>query len=295
MKRLLYILLCLSLTFSVQGQELFFQHNYAAPAGGGGGGCADANATAYMASLVAQGKTLTSADSSTICTLYTDLASNGLYSLIYSMHDYSWGVANYNKKDLINPSGTDASFTGSPTFLTSGTQLNGSSQHINSGYAPSGGSNNSRSMGLYVTVASTSSNSYLAGALDASASTFFGMRSGASPNQGTRVAGYVHDASLSTSNATTATGCIDITRTSSTAKVIYRNGSAIGTFSVASSSNTISNAVFVGAANNAGSPILRANLTVAMDFYHQAFDATQEAAFNTIIEAYMDAKGIGVQ
>lgn len=288
MKRFIYILLCLSLAFNLQGQQAaFFQHNYTAPTGGGSA-CSNMNAVAYINALKAQGDPV--ADSNNICSLYVNLATHGLYSKIKAMGDLARGNANYNKVNMITPAGTFASYSGSPTHASNGITTNGSSQYIDPGVTMALAAQNTAGMGIYVTSTPTGSGTkYYMGGFDGTRLANLGRGSDVNILMG------LNTGSGDNKSAADDGGFIFQNRTTSTLLTLTRNGTSLGTQTTATSGVTGNNIWIGGRRSSAGALQAPADATFALYLITDQMTNTEVTQLNTDIEAYMDGKGIGVQ
>jgi hypothetical protein len=101
-------------------------------AGGGGG---DANATAYLAAVVAAGGSINDTITSATNTLFVDLKAAGIYNKLVTMYPFIGGTAASNAFNALNPISGSAyyylEFVGSWTHNASGSQGNGTNTGAN--------------------------------------------------------------------------------------------------------------------------------------------------------------------
>lgn len=118
----------------------------------------DADAAAYLASVLSNGGTLDATLSAATDTLFTSLKSNGLYSKMVSFYPILGGVANAHKLNGNLNTTYDLTYFGGWTHNSSGQKPNGTNAYANTNYlVPLNPYSNS--FGLYVSTSATT-NSY---------------------------------------------------------------------------------------------------------------------------------------
>jgi hypothetical protein len=99
----------------------------------------DADAATYLASVIAQGGTLSPTISAATNTLFTGLKTDGIYSKLKRMYPFIGAVGNSNSINALNPGTNNISFNGGWTHSVSGSTPNGSTGYGNLGVLGSGG------------------------------------------------------------------------------------------------------------------------------------------------------------
>ena len=271
----------------------------ATQAGGGGG---DAEATAYINEVIAQGGTLSAGDQTAIDTLYTDLKSNSLYTELTFMYPFMGGTPNSHKVEGLAP--TDAN-----TLLTWYGGVSQSLAHTSAGvdktvansygygtpnFSPSGvqAGIDDMTLGAYVSTAINNDAGFLIG--NAAGTVNAGIANQLNiPYDGDNVYSAIGQRNFALyNNGSAAVGIWVASRTSSTAFSLYKNGSSV-------TSNASSNAGASLNTNNysfmsADGSIAASNSfdgVVGFIFGANGLNGTQVGTFNTILQTYLTAIG----
>jgi hypothetical protein len=95
-------------------------------------------ADTYIASVLANGGSLSGAEQTAIQTFYNDLDTAGVYSKMHVMYPMLGGVANSNKINFVNPGTYDLTFTGTWAHSATGSFCaKSNSNYADTGFNPS--------------------------------------------------------------------------------------------------------------------------------------------------------------
>lgn len=190
------------------------------------------------------------------------------------------------------PGTFNATLVNSPTLeVDRGITGDGLSSYINTGFTPSTASGNftqnSAFWGVYIR--------------NNKINRSFGTRIGANEfvilefrNTANEVYARINDTTQSRGNSTTVTsaGFLAASRTSSSAKSIYKNGLSLGDFTV-NSTGLLSAPILVSAYNSNGS-LNYSDLQSSVNVIGGGLNATEQLALFTALETYLDTIGAGV-
>lgn len=196
---------------------------------------------------------------------------------------------------------SDSTAVNSPTFTTDrGFTGDGSTSYINTNFTPSTDGVNyirdSACMGAYLNAGTDTNNSSVIsiGFVSTSGTRQARITPWQSATPGSGVIGRINDSTATTvGTVTTRFGLTAVNRSASTAVQVYRNGSSIGTSSVASSALGTIDAYELGFNNNGALGGANDN-RIAAAFVGGSLTSTEHADLFTAIEAYLDAVGAGV-
>tara|TARA_R110000782_G_C14783347_1_gene410195 strand:+ start:72 stop:1580 length:1509 start_codon:yes stop_codon:yes gene_type:complete len=129
---------------------MFIPFSFQGTKAGGGG---DADATAYIDEVIAQGGTLSGAEETAIETFYTNLKTAGIYSKLHVFYPFLGGVAASNAVEGKDPGGTyDISFVGTwQHSITGSSTTQTAGFHAETNFNPSASADlvNNFSFGVY--------------------------------------------------------------------------------------------------------------------------------------------------
>ena len=292
MRLILSILLFISL--QSQGQIVRAHPFYRPPVTSG----CDADAQKFIDSAGITDQTQIDA----ICTLVRELKDSSLWSSFVAIYPMIGGTASTHKWNLKDPRNLDAAFR-----LT----FTGTWSHTSSGADPDGGTGTYANTYMNAASTLTSGNTHLSFySTDNNTSiTSFSCEiiSFASGSQLSDLGIYRSgDANKTVSqnykDATTVAQFTDVgssgyyvaSRTSATSNVIAKNGVAQNTNTTNETATLPSSNYFLCGHNTIGS-VVRSNRNCAFATIGAGLTNDQIRALNTIVEKYMDARGIGVQ
>jgi hypothetical protein len=227
-----------------------------------------------------------------INTLIAGLKTDGLWSILDVLC-----IAGLNSSDsLINwktPGTFNSSVVNSPNFVADRgfTSDTSTSRYINTNYNPTSAAGNytqnSASIGFYsrTNMADTT--------VDIGAGTGSNRASILSRRSDNACFWRINDSNEVNTSNSSSQGLILISRTSSSSRILYRDGSQLGTNST-TSAGIPSDTFYVGANNFAGSPQSIASRQYAMWFMSGGLSGTNVSNFYNRIQTYMTAIGANV-
>jgi len=260
--------------------------------------CGDADANAYIANAGITDETYKEA----LCVFFTGLKDSvALWDSMSTGAAY-WligGTEDKVKLNIFNPVNSDAAgrltFTGSPTFTSSGIDWNGTSQYANTHLAPSdimGVSSGHISYYSMEDIATTSE--YPIGSYNGSHNVASYLIIRDNTNKGY----FLHPGVTSTYITPTITNSLGFfmgSRTTSSRADYYKNGISIGNNTGTPGSTLSTLPFFIGALNLNGSPALYTNKKDGFNSVGRALTTAQARALNFLVEQLMDGMGVGVQ
>lgn len=254
--------------------------------------CLDADANAFIAAAGITDPTQMSA----ICTLVTDLKANSLWSPMIAIYPFVGGTASTHKWNLKDPRDLDAAFrltfSGTWTHSSTGADPNGSNAYANTYAVPSTNlTNNDFHISYYSRESSTGVKEIFGSFLNGSNNIQFIIN-----NSYTGEVSFEAYASATraTGDATNSIGYLVGSKTSSTSNTVYKNATSINT-NTTSGGGVPNIALYLAAVNINGSAGLYTNTECAFTTIGAGITSGQVTTLNTIVEAFNDALGRGVQ
>jgi hypothetical protein len=247
----------------------------------------DKDAQTYIDTVVAQGVTVSDRMKKGFSRAYWDWKFNSLYPSIKAAGWLAHSAAGGNSINMITPTGTAATYTGSPTHTSNGIVFNGTSQHSDLGVTMALTTQNSAGLGVYVQTMATINSTYYIGAVGSGGSAI--ARGSAATSTS-----YSVNASSNTAQATVPNQFLFGTRNSSGSSLLYRNTTVAPTDFISSGAITAIN-LYLGARNSAGSPNGHAACTISYWMLTTGLTASQVTSNNNIVELLHDTAGIGLQ
>lgn len=253
----------------------------------------DADALNYIGRVEAAGRTLSNGEKRQINTYVVGLKAAGVWTKIHERWILCWGVAAANAEGLKGVS--DITWNGTVTHGSTGATGNGSTGYGNTGITPSTSLTlNNTHMALYSQTNSAITNGADMGCRSSNSSSLLTFL-----NSGGNLIADQYTISAATGRLTFANsntqGYFIASRISSTDLKVYKNGSQLGTLGVSSTGTLPTIAIVIMAANMTGSTTNFTNRTYSMCSVGTGLSSTEAADDNTLTEAFMDARGIGVQ
>lgn len=286
MRLLIFILL---FSTACQGQVIRANPFYRSTASG----CTpDADATAF---ITATG--ITGTDATAICNLVASLKSASLWSKFQAIYPMVGGTSTSCKYNLIDPADTDAAFrltfNGGWTFSSTGADPNGTTGYAQTHIVPSTDLTTNNFHLSYYSRQSVTGVQELMASFNVAAQNIQFIINNASTGDLT-MDSYISPTTRVEGNGTNTTGYLLGSRTASNAAAVYKNGSSLNTVT-GGGGTTPSIEIFLAAANVSGSPTLFASCECAFATIGEGLTSFEITTLNTIVEAFQDALGRGVQ
>jgi hypothetical protein len=247
-------------------------------------------AETYLAAVIAGGGTgITSTESGATITLFTSLVSNNLWDKLDIFYPLIGGNAGGCAVNGKNPGTYDLTFSGGPTFSTSGMTGDGIDACANTGYRDNNTLQNDFHMAVYTNIG-TSNTSIDCGVASVSAnsrSSIYVREVNTAGFAAHRVnSGYVSFSST----GLTGTGLYVANRTSSTNEEGYINGMEV-TSATTTSVATVGLPYVLGARYGDSGPEAYSNRRYCWFSVGKSFTDSQQATFSSIINTFQTSLG----
>lgn len=251
----------------------------------------DTDAEIYMDAVETAGRTLSGTEKARINNLFVGLKADGIYTLLIDGIIPIWGSA----APSMIPLKATHTFTaaGSPNFLSTGIDFNGSGQYVITSIIPATHlSTGNGSMFYYSQDNVTETN------VDIGVSTGTNRFELLSKSTGPVILARAYNASTGQVSATTTSsqGFSGVVRASTSDLRAFKDGAQLGSTNTTASGygSSPTNAIYIGARNSEGTAGLYSTKKCSAAFVLQGMTTTQVANFTTRVETFMDAMGIGV-
>jgi hypothetical protein len=263
-------------------------------AAAGGGGSFDAATTAWASAVVTAGGTVSGTQKGFVDTLIKGLKTDSVFTKLDRMFLLAAENTQQAFIDIVNlGTATDHS----TTFTANAGLHGGSGNYLDSGFAPSGGTNfllNSASFGIYnLTNRTADAGSHTdMGVLDSTNSSYIQINA-----FGNSIVGALNDGATIGTSASQARGFWIISRTTSLQVDCYLNGNTtpINSTSSGAAGGRSANNIFITGLNNGGSVIQQASPDqYACVFMGAGLTSTEQQKVSNRVNAYMTSLGINV-
>lgn len=228
--------------------------------------------------------------------LVRDLKSANLWTKVHALYPMVGGTANTCKYNLKDPRDLDAAyrltFFNSPTIDGDGVSWNGTTQYANTHFAPGTAGMTNMSVGYYSLSTTAITGKIQMGGRTGGNLVFVSLNSSGTSKLAMYLGGASASAGEHTKITATSLGLFVGAWVNSTTIRAHQNGASLGTASqVAGSFAAMTNALFLGAYNNAGTAASFSTMKCGFASIGTTFSAAEAVTYSGIINHFCEHMG----